>query len=101
MLPTNGTESESGDAREKRTRHCDTADLEAAVRRKILASPYVELRRMGCEYRNGVLTLRGRVTSYYLKQLAQTLAMQMEGVQMVNNRLVVAEVAVDRTDGAA
>ena len=95
MLPTNGTEAGSDAAREKRAGDDVAAVIVAAVRLKLLESSYVELRRMGCEYRQGVLTLSGRVTSYYLKQLAQTLAMKTEGVDAVDNRLVVREIAVE------
>ena len=50
-------------------------------------SPYRELHEVSCEYHDGVLTLRGRVSSYYLKQIAQNLVWQMEGVVGVDNQL--------------
>jgi hypothetical protein len=43
-----------------------------------------------CQFDQGVLTLRGRVASYYLKQLAQAVVRQLAGVQQVRNCLEVA-----------
>lgn len=34
-------------------------------------SPYRSLHRIDCRFENGKLTLRGRVESYFLKQVAQ------------------------------
>ena len=36
-------------------------------------SSYAAVRRVVCDFRDGVLTLTGRVPSYYEKQVAQTL----------------------------
>ena len=49
-----------------------------------------ELRFVSCDFHEGVLTLRGRVSSFYLKQVAQTLIRRVDGVGEVNNRLDVA-----------
>ena len=37
----------------------------------------------------GVVTLRGRVSSYYQKQLAQTAAMRVAGVEQLENQVEV------------
>lgn len=50
---------------------------------------YFVLRSVACEYHEGVLILRGRAPSFYLKQVAQTLAGKVDGVEIVVNRLVV------------
>jgi len=50
---------------------------------------YVELRAVSCEFHEGVLTLRGRVPSYYLKQLAQSLLDSIPGVLQLDNQLEV------------
>jgi osmotically-inducible protein OsmY len=55
-------------------------------------STHSELRRVRCEFHEGALVLRGRVSSFYLKQLAQTLAAATPGVQEVVNRIEVREV---------
>ncbi|MGO9115872.1 MAG: BON domain-containing protein [Thermoguttaceae bacterium] len=45
---------------------------------------------VACEFHEGVLALRGRVPSFYLKQMAQTLIRGLDGVGEINNRLEVA-----------
>ena len=52
-------------------------------------SPYLELRNVSCDFHEGVITIRGCVPSYYLKQLAQSLLCDMEDVLEVNNQLEV------------
>ena len=46
-------------------------------------------RNIECEYKEGMLLLRGEVTSYYAKQLAQEFARQVAGVDKVVNCLEV------------
>jgi CheY-like chemotaxis protein len=58
---------------------------EAALR----GHQYLALRRVSCEYRDGVLTLRGCLPSYYLKQLAQASVAGIQGVQRVRNEIAV------------
>ena len=52
-------------------------------------SGYHELYFVLCDFHEGVLTLRGRVSSFYLKQVAQELIRRLDGVGEVNNHLVV------------
>jgi hypothetical protein len=52
-------------------------------------SSYIELRDVACEFSGGILTLRGRVPSYHLKQLAQASVAQVPGVVEVHNRVEV------------
>lgn len=42
-----------------------------------------------CEFRDGVLTLRGRATSYYNKQVAQEAVRELDGVAIVVNEIEV------------
>jgi hypothetical protein len=58
---------------------------------RLRRSAYPELRNVFCSFREGVLTLRGRVSSYHLKQLAQTLTGGLEEVVELNNQLEVVE----------
>jgi len=53
-----------------------------AVLRK---SSYLAVRRLSCDYHEGVLTIRGRVATFYLKQVAQSLLVNLEGVEEINN----------------
>jgi osmotically-inducible protein OsmY len=52
-------------------------------------SAYLALRRVRCEFHDGTATLNGRLPSYYLKQVAQTLVAQMAGVNAVINHIEV------------
>lgn len=54
------------------------------------ASSYYELRNVGCEFRRGTLMLSGRVSSFYLKQVAQTMVSKIDGVLEIVNGLDVA-----------
>jgi osmotically-inducible protein OsmY len=42
-----------------------------------------------CEFKEGMLLVRGEVGSYYAKQLAQEFARQIPGVEQVVNHLIV------------
>jgi hypothetical protein len=63
--------------------------VEANVRSKLQQSCYQQVRCVSCQFHEGVLTLRGRVSSYYLKQIVQTLVFRMDGVVELNNRVEV------------
>ncbi len=56
---------------------------------RLKQSSHAALRRVRCDFHEGVLTLRGRVSSYYLKQLAQTLTAGVKEVQELVNRIEV------------
>ena len=68
----------------KRTGATDAEVVETADKR-FRASSYVVLRSIVCEFHEGVLVLRGRVTSYYLKQLAQELVRDLDGIGAILN----------------
>ncbi len=64
--------------------------LELAVQAELRKSPYAAIRAVSCELSEGTLTLRGSVPSYYLKQVAQRLALgRLGGVAAIENRLQV------------
>lgn len=63
--------------------------LEVAAARCLGECGYPALRRVACEYRDGTITLRGRVPSYFLKQLAQSVVRHCAGVKRVENCLQV------------
>ena len=60
------------------------------------ASGYRTLTAVACHFHEGVVVLRGRVPSFYMKQLAQVLAGRVPGVDVVANRLRVDSVTDDR-----
>ena len=63
--------------------------VQAKAQSRLRQSGYHQLQLISCEFHEGVLTLRGRVSTFYLKQVAQTLINQLDGVGEVNNRLEV------------
>ena len=62
------------------------ADL---AERALCNSPYLSLRNVACAYQDGVLTLRGCLPTYYLKQVAQAVVGRVEGVRRVVNEIEV------------
>jgi hypothetical protein len=61
---------------------------------RLKQSSYPQLRRIACEFHEGVLILRGIVGSYFIKQLAHVLVADCVGVEEVSNRLEVRYPAV-------
>jgi hypothetical protein len=64
--------------------------MERAAERCLVATGYPVLRQVRCEYRDGILNLRGRVPSYFLKQMAQSAVCACLGLGRVKNELLVA-----------
>jgi osmotically-inducible protein OsmY len=55
------------------------------VERRLRSNGFLALRGVTCGWNQGKLTLRGQVPTYYLKQLAQAMASQVEGnLELVN-----------------
>jgi osmotically-inducible protein OsmY len=82
---TSSAESDAAVARLIQEREIVAARVESCMRR----SGYYELRGVSCDFHEGVLILRGRVPSFHLKQLAQSLVFHLDGVQELSNRLEV------------
>jgi hypothetical protein len=57
--------------------------------RRLHSNSYLTLKNVSCDYREGVLTLRGRVPTYYLKQIAQSVVVDLAGVERIDNRIEV------------
>jgi len=67
-----------------------TAELaECRLRR----SAYPALRHISCAFGAGVLTLRGRLPSYYLKQVAQAVVAAIGEVMRIDNQIAVVPAA--------
>lgn len=70
--------------------HSENLCTIAKTARKCLqASPYHILRRISCDCKNGVLTLKGRVFSFHEKQIAQETVSSIEGATLVVNEIEV------------
>jgi hypothetical protein len=59
---------------------------------RLRSAPYRSLRSVDCAFRGGVLTLRGRLESFYLKQMAQACVSPIEPVHIVDNQIEVVEI---------
>ena len=64
-------------------------ETEAAVEAKFRQSPHWDFGDVTCHFFEGVLTLRGQVRSYYVKQMAQELIRPIPAVEQIDNRLQV------------
>jgi osmotically-inducible protein OsmY len=68
----------------------DTDDhLRSEVLDRLHASGYLLLRQVKCDVSGGVVTLSGRVPSYHLKSVAQSVLMKIKAVRHVRNLLEV------------
>lgn len=57
---------------------------------RLRANAYLALKNISCEFHEGVLTLRGCLPSYYLKQVAQEAVVATDGVERIENYIEVA-----------
>jgi osmotically-inducible protein OsmY len=60
-------------------------DLQNAVLYLLYASGYPSLRTLRCEVAEADVVLRGTLTSYYLKEMAQSIVRRIAGVRGVKN----------------
>ena len=60
-------------------------DLQSALG----SNPHIQGQRLRIENKSGHVTVRGRVGSYYQKQMAQESLLRVEGVQRLENELEV------------
>jgi hypothetical protein len=65
-----------------------TAIVEAAEN-CLRKNAYLVLRNISCEFREGVLVLRGCLPTYYLKQIAQSAVLGIAGIDRIDNQIVV------------
>ena len=74
-------------------------DLEYRVRTFLSGRNFPALRRLGIEARNGTVTIRGRVTTFYEKQLSQQCRQRVAGVRQLVDQIVVEKPANDNAIG--
>jgi len=65
--------------------------IEAEAERRLHGSSSFFLRKVTCEFHEGVLTLRGQLPSYHHKQMAQELVFRIDGVEKIENRIDVVD----------
>jgi hypothetical protein len=66
-------------------------ELGCAAQALLRSSPDGPVRALGCDARDGVVTLSGVVPSFYLKRMAQVLLFRLHGLRGVRNVLEVRE----------
>jgi osmotically-inducible protein OsmY len=64
--------------------------VESRIRSQLHDNPYHALRFISWDYREGILTLHGRLPTYHLKQMAQAAVAGVAGVDEVRNQIEVA-----------
>lgn len=74
-------------------RACRDAGLRLEVERRFRRSGYLALRDISCDFHAGIAKLRGRVPTYYLKQVAQALVSEIEEVRQVINLIEIVPTA--------
>jgi hypothetical protein len=57
---------------------------------RLRRSGYLAMQHLSCAFRAGVLTLHGRLPSYYLKQVALAVVATVEGVARIDDQVEVA-----------
>ncbi len=65
------------------------AETLADVEHRLKQSGYLALRRIHCEFRDGVLRMRGQLPSHYLKQVAVAVADEVNDVRAIVNEISV------------
>ena len=64
--------------------------IEEEANKRLQQSLYAELKKTICTFRHGILTLYGVVSSFHVRQIAQELIQGVEGIEIIDNQLVVA-----------
>lgn len=67
------------------------ATLDQRVMSAIVALGYSQHNQLRCECTGSTIRLSGKVSTFYLSQLAQTVALNVPGVQRVVNKIAVAK----------
>ena len=78
-----------GQRREYAALALPAGDVAEQAERRLRSHSYLALKNVSCEYREGVLTLRGCLPTYYLKQVAQAVVGRLDGVKRIVNEIEV------------
>jgi hypothetical protein len=70
-----------------------------SVERRLRESSYYYLRSIRCAFESGVITLRGRVPTFYLKQTVQSIVEKIDGVEQIVNLVEVFDSRQDIAPG--
>ena len=64
-------------------------DVMAVAQDRLASSGYfgTHFKEIACDFTNGVLTIRGRVPTFYLKQILQEVLRDVDGVSRIDNQV--------------
>mgnify|MGYP002624103600 FL=1 len=68
---------------------CGNDQKQQAIQQRLRESSYSPLWRLKCQIASDRIVLAGAVPSYYMKQMAQTIALGQAGDKAVENQIVV------------
>lgn len=74
--------------------HVTSFEIASIAKARLSASSHRAVRKVLCQYHEGVLVLQGRLTSFFHAQLAQEAVAKIEGVERVVNQIEVASPAI-------
>ena len=60
-----------------------------AVSRQLKRSPYWAVRNLVCQVDHNRITVQGTVSSFYLKQIAQSIAVKVVGIECIHSEILV------------
>ena len=63
--------------------------LQERIENALTSNPYIPVKRVRCRTDHGQVTLSGRVSSYFQKQMAQEAVRRLDGVCGIENLLEV------------
>jgi hypothetical protein len=66
-----------------------STSIEGMAETRLHQSNDVELRQIRCNYRRGILTLYGTVSNFHVRQIAQELIKDLEGIDIIDNQIEV------------
>lgn len=84
-------DAECGPNRELTVIHNCTCCIVKDVKNRWVSSGFAPLKTIECACVDGVLVIRGTVSSYYYKQLAQESVRGVKGIQQIVNELTIPE----------
>jgi osmotically-inducible protein OsmY len=59
--------------------------IEEAVKNRLQESAYPSIKHLDCEFDDGILVLRGRLPSFFEKQVAQETVAGLDGIKEIVN----------------
>ena len=65
--------------------------ITSSLRDRLQQSPYLVIRTIACEFRDGIAILHGTVPTYYTRQIAIAVAHGVDGVRELDDRIQVSD----------